>query len=492
MFKLTFFLKKSFEKKLSSEEKNSNRSEEIQVDTTTPIDEASAESKTGEEVLASPAAAAEETVAEDISVTKKKRFNFKLTDLNPLKKRKKILNNTEDKNVDVTVTNEMVKDDDHKSIDEPEPENKPEETLDEAEKSEAENVLHELPTASSGDKKEETLSKKLSAKEKLKQKLDKKKSSEREPARLLRHLSTQSSRLEDRLKEEDQDAQTAFDRHDVTMKLRREKQKDEITAEDAYDFFTGTFDESSPETAETRRKSEPQGESGEAGGDGGDGGVGDGGDGGGGGEGEDKRKLLSQHYIGSEYEWEVTEWAGPDLVPCTVRLERESSLYFTPSSLPPSLQQILQQPGLTVSREEEGLHTGKFPALHTGNINKMGNRILEERKHNPDQPADWFSSSGTLTRLNNPLLKHAMRPGAGEEEEEPLSRFVAAVPSEAEHNLISSMALQGGGRPCQLELDIASLVFSHHHLFSLEHYMTRSLYFSSVSSFITFHFLTGD
>ena len=158
-----------------------------------------------------------------------------MTDLNPLKKRKKILNNTEDKNVDVNVTNEKVKDDDHKSIDD-EPENKNEETLDEAEKSEAENVFHELPTASSGDKKEETLNKKLSAKEKLKQKLDKKKSSEREPARLLRHLSTQSSRLEDRLKEEDQDAQTAFDRHDVTMKLRREKQKDEITAEDRRKF----------------------------------------------------------------------------------------------------------------------------------------------------------------------------------------------------------------------------------------------------------------
>ena len=187
--------------------------------------------------------------------------------------------------------------------------------------------------------------------------------------------------------------------------------------------------------------------------------------------------MLSRHYIGSEYEWEVTEWAGPDIVPATVRLESETELYYTPSSLPPSLQEILQQPGFTVSGEEEGLYTGKFPSLHSGNINKMGNRILEERKHNPDKTADWFSSSGTLARLNNPLMKHAMRPS--EEETEPLSKFVAAVPSEAEHNLISSMALQGGGRPCQLELDIASLVFSHHHLFSLEHYMTRSVNISS-------------
>ena len=62
-----------------------------------------------------------------------------MTDLNPLKKRKKIVNNTEDKNVDLNVTGEKDKDDDQKGP-EDEPENKNEETLDEAEKSEAENV----------------------------------------------------------------------------------------------------------------------------------------------------------------------------------------------------------------------------------------------------------------------------------------------------------------------------------------------------------------
>ena len=75
---------------------------------------------------------------------------------------------------------------------------------------EAENVIDELPSHSSFDRDEEGNrdKKKMSAKEKLKQKLDKKKSTERgSPSRLLRHLSTQSSRVEDRLKEEDSDAQ---------------------------------------------------------------------------------------------------------------------------------------------------------------------------------------------------------------------------------------------------------------------------------------------
>ena len=71
-------------------------------------------------------------------------------------------------------------------------------------------------------------------------------------------------------------------------------------------------------------------------------------------------------------------------------------------------------------------------------------------------------------------MKNSMRPN--EEEGEPLTVFVPAVPASAEQNLISSMALQGGGN-CQLELDVASLVFCHHHLFSLEHYMTRSVEF---------------
>ena len=394
-------------------------------------------------------------MTENAASTKKKKFNFKLTALNPLKKKKKILNNESVKEEEEEQKNAEDDRTDRES------QNKNDEPLDEAEKSEAENVFHELPSASSGEKKEEALHKKLSAKEKLKQKLDKKKSSEREPARLLRHLSSQSSRLEDRLKEEDQDAQTAFDRHDVTMKVKREKQKDQITAEDAYDFFTGTFEESSGETPEKVRRGERR-VSEDGGGEGGEEEE----------EGEEKKKKLSRHYIGTEYEWEVTEWTGPEMVPYRLRVEREGEAYFTPSSLQPSLQDRIHQAEGAVSEEEEGLYTGKFPAINSGNVNKMANRIIEERKHNPEKTEDWFSVSGQLTRLTDPLMKEGMRPG--EEEMEPLTQFVAAVPAEAEHNLISSMALQGGSRPCQLELDIASLVFSHHHLFSLEHYMTRS------------------
>ena len=69
-------------------------------------------------------------------------------------------------------------------------------------------------------------------------------------------------------------------------------------------------------------------------------------------------------------------------------------------------------------------------------------------------------------------MKHSMRPCSQEDEADELTVFVPAVTGQHGHKLIA--AGQPGLR-CQLELDIASLVFSHHHLFSLEHYMTRSV-----------------
>ena len=181
----------------------------------------------------------------------------------------------------------------------------------------------------------------------MKQKLDKKKSSEREPSRLLRHLSTQSSKLEDRLKEEDQDAQIAFDRHDVVMKKRREKINTEITAEDAYDFFTATWDDNVPEEVVVEKKAEKKKEkkvkkkeSEEEEDDGEE-------------EGyetaneeleeaDDKKKLFAKDYIGSEYEWEVTEWQGPDMVSYTTRIVNEKEIYYTPSAFPPTTKELEQ------------------------------------------------------------------------------------------------------------------------------------------------------
>ena len=326
----------------------------------------------------------EEAETEETSVTKKKRFNFKLPDLNPLKMRKKRTESEEKAERDKNESKDSVEKDDAadkkgmntKIEKNAEREN---ETLNDEEKSEAENVFHELPSASSSEKRDES-GKKLSAKEKLKQKLDKKKSSEREPSsRLMRHLSTQSSRLEDRLKEEDHDAQIAFDRHDNVMKKKREKKSNEITAQDAFDFFTAIWDDNvteeeaekkvekkklKKEMKETEDEEEDDDDEDEEGYETASEEL----------DNDGRKKLYSKDYIGSEYIWEVTEWQGPEIVPYTTRVENEKEIYYTPSPFPPSKEELQEVAVSMVSADEEGLYTGKYPSLQMGNINKMENR----------------------------------------------------------------------------------------------------------------------
>ena len=260
-----------------------------------------------------------------------------------------------------------------------------EDTLDETEKSEAENIIHELPSASSTDKADEPreVGKKMSAKEKLKQKLDKKKSSDREPAKLLRHLSSQSSRVEDRLKEEDLDAQFAFDKHDITMKNKREKMDKEISSQDAFDFFTATWDdipsgEPEPEQKDAKKRTKKANVASPSGDDDEDKAEEDE-------DGyetaneepeeaDDKKKLLAREYIGAQYEWEVTEWTGPEILPYKTRIENEKEVFYTPSAFPPTLEEIMASSGSKFNPEQEGVYTGKKPFVQPTNINKMENR----------------------------------------------------------------------------------------------------------------------
>ena len=351
-------------KEINDEENNPGEGGREEIINEDP-EKAEAETK-GEKELIDEADA-----GKDLSV-KKKRFSFKLPELNPLKIRKK-KTDQEEKDKQVKNEDEQLKDNEGKEEKEEKDSNKceEEEKLNDEERSEAENVIHELPSASSGEKREE-FGKKLSAKEKLKQKLDKKKSSERDPARLLRHLSTQSSRLEDRLHEEDSEAQTAFERHDSAMKDKREKQSNEITAKDAFDFFTSSWDDIPQEESRQGPKQESvqksdndiEDEEGyETANEDLD-------------EGNDRKKLFSKDFIGSEYVWEVTEWHGPDIIPYNTRIDNEKEVYYTPSPFPPIKEELERVAVSRVSPEDEGIFTGKYPSLQKSNIIKMENRYL--------------------------------------------------------------------------------------------------------------------
>ena len=471
-------LKKKKRETNIEQKENSNTISETDVDT---VDDIKVEKDEGNE----------ENMGKEDILPQKTGFKFKLKHLNPLKNKKKDKENTKDdgskeeskkkdtetENINTEEDQKSKKLNDKKTQNEKSNNEAPvkrkmatiktssterEDGLDEMEKSEAENTLHELPSVSSVDEMRE-LGKKLSAKEKLKQKLDKKKSCEREPGRLLRHLSSQSSRVEDRLKEEDQEAQLAWERHETVMRPRREQQQScGPTHQQAYHFFTATWedsteknkrnDEDEVDNDEDENDYETAEEEGEA-------------------VKTDKKKLLARDFIGSEYEWELTEWAGPDLVPASLRLENERQAYFNPSGVAAGVAVGKAAPGPA----EEGLHCGRHPAIHPINAAR-----LEARLEREGRTAAWKAGGpgGEMRGRPHPVSRARLRPCLDPEpgQAEPLTVFVPAVPAEAEQNLISSLALQvGTGKGCQLELDIASLVFSHHHLFSLEHFQTRRL-----------------
>ena len=370
---------KSSPEKIRRKKKSKKKLKEIKEEENNPVEggqeekidedpeKAESETKGEKEVMD------EADAGKDVSV-KKKRFSFKLPELNPLKIRKKKADQ-EEKDKQVKNEDEQLKDKESKEDKEENDSNKceEEEKLNDEERSEAENVIHELPSASSGEKREE-FGKKLSAKEKLKQKLDKKKSSERDPARLLRHLSTQSSRLEDRLHEEDSDAQTAFERHDSAMKDKREKQSNEVTAKDAFDFFTSSWEDIPQEESRqaTKQESAQKSDNDEEGYETANEDLDDG---------NDRKKLFSKDFIGSEYVWEVTEWHGPDIIPYNTRIDNEKEVYYTPSPFPPMKEELERVAVSRVSPEDEGIFTGKYPSLQKSNINKMENRYTSILKN---------------------------------------------------------------------------------------------------------------
>ncbi|ESO88285.1 hypothetical protein LOTGIDRAFT_219375 [Lottia gigantea] len=120
--------------------------------------------------------------------------------------------------------------------------------------------------------------------------------------------------------------------------------------------------------------------------------------------------------------------------------------------------------------EEEGLYVGVRPSVANRNLNKMENRLL----HEPDKGRKWFGEDGRLKALPDPLKKNPSRPFMTDEQEPYLETvFRKAVMREFDYRYIDG-AIDGTGR-YQLDADINSIVFSHHHLFSREHVLATRL-----------------
>ena len=188
----------------------------------------------------------------------------------------------------------------------------------------------------------------------------------------------------------------------------------------------------------------------------------------------DKKKLLpASHYIGDKYLWEMTEPS----VPIHQTIEDKLTTIVPTSRI--DIEQKIgadQQPRFL---GDEGIYMGSAPNVSKNkNQNKLEHRVLME---NEEQNSRWFGTDGKLVALPNPIQKKATRPPIYEDENGHWTFYTAPTLPAADGlptPITTSGKLANNMSQCQLEVDLSSIIFDHHHLFSLEHYLANKLAFT--------------
>ena len=196
----------------------------------------------------------------------------------------------------------------------------------------------------------------------------------------------------------------------------------------------------------------------------------------------DKKKLLVKDVLGDKYDWQLTEFVGPEIP----RVKPDSK-YFVPSTDHVDIAMKLEEGQVPRFPEEEGMYIGERPKVKKANQNKLENRILREQAEADNRKRNcWFGQDGRLIALPNPIQRMSTRPLSLESNQEPLTVYCYPTMSMTEgqsgfggipvDGATGSMRWSGGSPPhCQLDIDIGSVVFNHHHLFSLEHYLVTKM-----------------
>ncbi|XP_050400906.2 coiled-coil and C2 domain-containing protein 2A [Patella vulgata] len=150
--------------------------------------------------------------------------------------------------------------------------------------------------------------------------------------------------------------------------------------------------------------------------------------------------------------------------------DSDNQLLFIPSVISMPASEKVDEEKMPRYLEEEGFYVGVRPVVANRNLNRMENRLL----HEPDKGRKWFGEDGRLIALPDPLKKHPSRPAMTDEPEPYLETvFRKAIMRDFDCRYIDG-AVDGYGR-YQLDVDINSIVFSHHHLFSREHVLATRL-----------------
>ena len=196
----------------------------------------------------------------------------------------------------------------------------------------------------------------------------------------------------------------------------------------------------------------------------------------------DKKKLLVRDFLGDKYDWQLTEFVGPEIP----RDKAERRQIYVPSNNHVDIAKKLEEGQVPRFPEEEGMYIGERPKVKKANQNKLENRILREQSEGANGKRNcWFGEDGRLVALPNPIQRMSTRPMSSESSQEPLTVYCYPTMSMTDKTVSGGipvdvsagpMRWSGGSAPhCQLDIDLGSVVFNHHHLFSLEHHLVTKI-----------------
>ncbi|KAG8187652.1 hypothetical protein JTE90_005504 [Oedothorax gibbosus] len=162
---------------------------------------------------------------------------------------------------------------------------------------------------------------------------------------------------------------------------------------------------------------------------------------------------------------EIVQLEPASYVPFKIKIEKERNSFFHPSYKPVPMKLKIPESTEPKSGIEEESVIAKMPNVSSRNMNTLENRLLFQKEF------QWFGEDGLVKMLPDPVCDSPIRQVPTDTADNfPLVEYVKASLN-SEHFKLKSE----GGKGYRLELDISSICFLHHPLFSTEHVIESRL-----------------
>ncbi|XP_071499381.1 coiled-coil and C2 domain-containing protein 2A-like [Diadema antillarum] len=255
----------------------------------------------------------------------------------------------------------------------------------------------------------------------------------------------------------------------AAFKQVKAKQAALPTEEEAFDFFTRSYD---PEPEPAEIASEPPSEDQPGPSTGRDAGklkpVKEDEE-----EAEESKPLLSEVFVDKEaWKLQPSQLMPAEYVPLGLREDREKGFFFVPSIKTVPAEQKVPENTQPRYLEDEGFYVGVRPDVSQRNQNIMEHRLLQR----PDKGKGWFGEDGRILALPDPVKQTPTRPRIiPNEEREPELQTIFRKAMTSDIHQGFSLDLDAAESVHQIDIDINTLVFTHHPFFSKEHVLASRL-----------------